>query len=145
MNQFSTTLLTGGLALLLWGSGGEQLYQNTDPTQLVSGNAAVERLYSESMNDEIIQTYCVRCHNERMLRGNLSLEGFRMSTSHEEGETTEKMIRKLRAGMMPPPGARRPAEDTLLILVQSLESSMDMEAARAPNPCLLYTSPSPRD
>ena len=69
-----------------------------------------------------------------MLRGNLSLEGFRMSTSHEEGETTEKMIRKLRAGMMPPPGARRPAEDTLLMLVQSLESSMDMAAARDPNP-----------
>ena len=134
MNQFSTTLLTGGLALLLWGSGGEQLHQDTDPTQLVSGDAEVVGLYSESMNDEIIQTYCVRCHNERMLRGNLSLEGFRMSTSHEEGETTEKMIRKLRAGMMPPPGARRPAEDTLLILVQSLESSMDMEAARAPNP-----------
>ena len=69
-----------------------------------------------------------------MLRGNLSLEDFRMSTSHEEGETTEKMIRKLRAGMMPPPGARRPAEDTLLMLVQSLESSMDMAAARDPNP-----------
>ena len=134
MNQFSTTLLTGGLALLLWGSGGEQLHQDTDPTQLVSGDAEVVGLYSESMNDEIIQTYCVRCHNERMLRGNLSLEGFRMSTSHEEGQTTEKMIRKLRAGMMPPPGARRPAEDTLLILVQSLESSMDMAAARAPNP-----------
>ena len=134
MNQFSATLLTGGLALLLWGGGAEQLYQATDPTQLASGHAEVVGLYSESMNDETIQAYCVRCHNERMLRGNLSLEDFRMSTSHEEGETTEKMIRKLRAGMMPPPGARRPAEDTLLMLVQSLESSMDMAAARDPNP-----------
>ena len=53
MNQFSTTLLTGGLALLLWGSGGEQLHQDTDPTQLVSGDAEVVGLYSESMNDEI--------------------------------------------------------------------------------------------
>ena len=134
MNQFSATLLTGGLALLLWGGGAEQLHQATDPTQLASGHAEVVGLYSESMNDETIQAYCVRCHNERMLRGNLSLEDFRMSTSHEEGETTEKMIRKLRAGMMPPPGARRPAEDTLLMLVQSLESSMDMAAARDPNP-----------
>ena len=134
MNQFSATLLTGGLALLLWGGGAEQLHQATDPTQLASGHAEVVGLYSEPMNDETIQAYCVRCHNERMLRGNLSLEDFRMSTSHEEGETTEKMIRKLRAGMMPPPGARRPAEDTLLILVQSLESSMDMAAARDPNP-----------
>ncbi|GEM_PF-6890756 len=130
MNQFSSTLLTGGLALLLWGSGGGQLSQTqtTDPTLLVSGYAEIVGSDSESTNDEIIQAYCVRCHNERMLRGNLSLEDFRMSASHEEGETTEKMIRKLRAGMMPPPGARRPAGDTLVMLVQSLESSMDMAA-----------------
>ncbi len=134
MNQFSSTFLTGGLALLLWGSGGEQLDQTTDPTRLLSGHTGVVESYSESTNDEIIQAYCVRCHNERMLRGNLSLEDFRMSASHEEGETTEKMIRKLRAGMMPPPGARRPAGDTLLMLVESLESSMDVAAAKTPNP-----------
>ena len=134
MNQFSSTLLTGGVALLLWGSVGEQFNQTTDPNRLVSGHTEIVGSDSESTNDEIIQAYCVRCHNERMLRGNLSLEDFRMSASHEEGETTEKMIRKLRAGMMPPPGARRPAGDTLVMLVQSLESSMDMAAAKAPNP-----------
>ena len=72
MNQFSSTLLTGGVALLLWGSGSEQFNQTTDPNRLVSGHAEIVGSDSESTNDEIIQAYCVRCHNERMLRGNLS-------------------------------------------------------------------------
>ena len=56
----------------------------------------------------VVQRYCVRCHNERLLRGNLTLEEFDVETAHERAPTAEKMIRKLRAGMMPPPGHRRP-------------------------------------
>src|SRR5476649_1427834 len=44
------------------------------------------------------------------------------------------MIRKLRAGMMPPPGARRPGEPALLALAETLETSIDKAAARRPNP-----------
>ena len=44
------------------------------------------------------------------------------------------MIRKLRAGMMPPPGAQRPSGDSLLVLVESLEAHMDEAAAANPNP-----------
>ena len=127
-------LLAGGLALFLWGPGGERLDRAADLNPWSLSDYEVVGFPLSSANDEVIQAYCVRCHNERMLRGNLSLEDFRVSTSHEEGETAEKMIRKLRAGMMPPPGARRPAGDTLLMLVESLESYMDLAAARTPNP-----------
>jgi hypothetical protein len=48
-------------------------------------------------------------------------------------ETTEKIIRKLRAGMMPPPGARRPEDARLLTLAQSLETRVDTAAAVTPN------------
>jgi hypothetical protein len=44
------------------------------------------------------------------------------------------MIRKLRVGMMPPAGARRPAPEVLTALVEALESRMDAAAARSPNP-----------
>ena len=44
------------------------------------------------------------------------------------------MIRKLRAGLMPPPGNSRPDEETLLGLVESLEEQMDRAAAERPNP-----------
>ena len=84
--------------------------------------------------DDLVQAYCVRCHNDRRLRGNLSLEDFRLDAAEEAGEVTEKMIRKLRASMMPPPGARRPTGDSLLVLVESLERHMDEAAATDPNP-----------
>jgi len=46
----------------------------------------------------------------------------------------EKMIRKLRAGMMPPPGARRPDAATISAFVDSLETALDAAAAVSPNP-----------
>jgi hypothetical protein len=44
------------------------------------------------------------------------------------------MIRKLRAGMMPPVGARRPGGDTLQTVVEELERVVDAAASRNPNP-----------
>ena len=129
MNQISLTLLGGGLALVIWSSGGQGLERTADLQSPDPGGPGMVRSYTETDSDETIRAYCVRCHNERMLRGNLSLESFEMSASHREGQTAEKMIRKLRAGMMPPPGARRPAGDTLLMLVASLEAAMDLAAA----------------
>ena len=82
----------------------------------------------------VVQRYCVRCHNERLLRGNLTLETFDVEAAHDRAPTAEKMIRKLRAGMMPPPGQRRPSPDTLLALVETLETVVDREAARDRNP-----------
>ena len=82
----------------------------------------------------VVQRYCVRCHNERLLRGNLTLEEFDVETAHQRAPTAEKMIRKLRAGMMPPPGQRRPPPATLHALVETLETVVDREAARDRNP-----------
>ena len=83
---------------------------------------------------EVIERYCVRCHNERRLAGNLTLETFVVASAHERAQTAEQMILKLRAGMMPPPGARRPAGDTLRTLVEALEAVIDEAAIADPNP-----------
>lgn len=82
---------------------------------------------ADELND-VIQQYCVRCHNDVTLRGNLSLSEFDIAKAPQLAETAEKMIVKLRAGMMPLPGARRPSPDTLLTLVETLETLID-EAA----------------
>ncbi|MEO2122174.1 MAG: DUF1587 domain-containing protein, partial [bacterium] len=82
---------------------------------------------SDELND-VIQQYCVRCHNDVTLRGNLSLSEFDIAKAPQLAATAEKMIVKLRAGMMPLPGARRPSPDTLLTLVETLETLVD-EAA----------------
>ena len=82
----------------------------------------------------VVQTYCQVCHNDAMLAGNLSLLGFEVENAPNMPETAEKMIRKLRAGMMPPPGMPRPSADTLLALVEELESRVDQHAVANPNP-----------
>ncbi len=84
-------------------------------------------------NDLIVE-YCVRCHSDARLRGNLSLEAFDAAAPETSGEVAEKMIVKLRAGMMPPPGVSRPAGDSLDALVETLERRMDAAARRTPNP-----------
>ena len=84
--------------------------------------------------DEVVDRYCVRCHSDRRLTGNLTLESFSLDAAPEQGEVAEKMIRKLRAGMMPPPGARRPEGDTLDVLMTTLENRMDDVARAEPNP-----------
>ena len=86
-----------------------------------------------SLND-VIQNTCVRGHNERRLSGNLSLVGFDADEADQNAEIAERMIRKLRAGMMPPVGARRPGGDTLQTVVEELERVVDAAASRNPNP-----------
>ena len=81
---------------------------------------------------EVVQRYCVVCHNDGMLTGNLSLQAFAVEDAADRAETSERMIRKLRAGMMPPPGAPRPAGDTLTSLVETLEATVDAAARTAP-------------
>ena len=82
----------------------------------------------------VVQRYCAVCHNDQLLTGNLSLQRFDVAAAPAQAATAEKMIVKLRAGMMPPPGAPRPSPDTLLELVETLERSLDAAHAAAPNP-----------
>ena len=83
---------------------------------------------------DIVQEYCVRCHNERRLLGNMSLEDFDAANPVANAPLAEKMIRKLRAGMMPPPGVSRPPDDEVLAFVTGMEETIDGAAARNPNP-----------
>ncbi|MBY0494967.1 MAG: DUF1592 domain-containing protein [Cyanobacteria bacterium] len=84
----------------------------------------------------LVKTYCATCHTDRTKdrTGGVSFQGFDAAKLEENGEVTEKMIRKLRAGMMPPPGAKRPEPAVLQALATSFESRMDRHAALNPNP-----------
>jgi len=82
----------------------------------------------------LVKTYCATCHSEKGKAGGLSLASFDPAQADQSVEVAEKMIRKLRAGMMPPPGARRPAGDGLKELAIALENKIDSAAALHPNP-----------
>ena len=82
----------------------------------------------------LVKQYCATCHNDRNKAGQLSLQSFDAAKVEEHGELTEKMIRKIRSGMMPPSGARRPEPAVLSALLGTFESRMDKRAALNPNP-----------
>jgi hypothetical protein len=82
----------------------------------------------------LVRRLCGVCHNDQARTGNLSLTSYDVAAAPRVPETTEKMISKLRAGMMPPPGIPRPGGDTMQVLVETLERLIDEEAARSPNP-----------
>ena len=82
----------------------------------------------------VVNQYCLRCHNDRALRGNMSLASFDAAHPEQNPEVAEKMIRKLSSGMMPPAGVRRPDADTIDALVRSFEGRIDEAAAENPNP-----------
>jgi Protein of unknown function (DUF1592)/Protein of unknown function (DUF1588)/Protein of unknown function (DUF1585)/Protein of unknown function (DUF1587)/Protein of unknown function (DUF1595)/Cytochrome C oxidase, cbb3-type, subunit III len=83
---------------------------------------------------QIVEQYCVVCHNERAKTGGLVLSNADLTHPSNNAETWEKVVRKLRAGAMPPRGAPRPDRATLDGLVSWLEASLDETAARNPNP-----------
>ena len=124
-----------GGAILAAGTGGTPVAVRPVPGSVQAFPAPVAPSLAPSDPSaltEVVARYCTRCHNERSLRGNLSLEGFDVARADEHAETAERMIRKLRAGMMPPPGARRPAGDTLTALAQQLEQIVDAAAVSRP-------------
>jgi mono/diheme cytochrome c family protein len=82
----------------------------------------------------VIKTYCVTCHGDKTRSGGLSLEGADLTNIPNGAETWEKVIRKVRAGMMPPPGARRPEAPQLDAFAGFLETSLDRAAAAKPRP-----------
>ena len=82
----------------------------------------------------LIDQYCVTCHSDRLKTGGLTLEQLDFDEIGANAEVLEKVVRKLRAGQMPPEGQHRPDQATLLRFVEDLESGLDEAAAAAPNP-----------
>ena len=87
----------------------------------------------------LVKQYCATCHNDRNKNnaGGLSLASFdaaKVGHDAATAEVAEKMIRKLRAGMMPPPNSRRPEGNALVSLAASMESRLDQAAVLNPNP-----------
>src|SRR5262245_56801113 len=83
---------------------------------------------------QTVRQYCIGCHGGGGKSGELSLANLDVEGATDRPDVAEKMIRKLRAHMMPPAGARRPDESTLLALRRELEARMDRWAAANPNP-----------
>ncbi|MDQ3622624.1 MAG: DUF1587 domain-containing protein, partial [Verrucomicrobiota bacterium] len=82
----------------------------------------------------VVDQYCADCHNSDDKKGNLDLESISLEEVPGQAQIWEKVVRRLRARQMPPPGKERPEESTYIAVLSRLESSLDDAAARHPNP-----------
>src|SRR6476661_1007870 len=82
----------------------------------------------------LIDDYCLSCHDKDHEKGKLVLESVAEDDVAQHPEIWEKVVRKLRARLMPPVGKERPDDPTYDAVVSFLEKSLDRAAAAKPNP-----------
>ena len=103
----------------------------------LSGQSGTPAVRSAPPTAETTQTlldrYCVTCHNDRLKTANLSLQGLDLATVPDHAELWEKVIRKLRAGVMPPPDLPRPPLAEYEGLRDWLEAEIDRVASTRTN------------
>jgi mono/diheme cytochrome c family protein len=89
---------------------------------------------TSSAEKALIDRYCATCHNPRTRAGNFSFDTLDVAAAGREPLTWEKVVRKVRTGMMPPSGAPRPDRAALDAFAASIETGIDTAARTAPNP-----------
>src|SRR5580698_199575 len=86
-----------------------------------------------SQDRALLVRYCIGCHNDKTRSGNLAIDKLDFTHPGNNGESWEKVIRKIRAGMMPPAGMPRPYRPALDDFASKLELALDSAAAAKPN------------
>ncbi len=119
-------ILFGGLAILCAVLGYGQAAGPQRQSPALAAPARSQRA--------LLDQYCVTCHNDQTKRANLSLQNIDPATVGDNPELWEKVVRKLRAGVMPPPGMQRPDFAASSALTQWLEGEIDRKAAGKVNP-----------
>ncbi|PWU09323.1 MAG: hypothetical protein C5B51_06465 [Terriglobia bacterium] len=100
----------------------------------VLGAAGASAQTAVSPERALINQYCSGCHNDKLKTGGLSLDNLDPAKAGEHSEIWEKVAHKLRAGMMPPSGARRPDRAVLDAFTAKVEAELDRVWAARPNP-----------
>ena len=103
---------------------------------MVTPAASHQAVFGVTEQNALVKQYCTGCHSDRGKAGQLTLASFDAAKAAEPGQLaiTEKMIRKLRAGMMPPAGSRRPEPEQIKAMYTALEGRVDRLALTNPNP-----------
>src|ERR1051326_9594097 len=122
MNKLSLACVA--ITFVVLGSA-QQATPQSEPSRAV-GTATAQRA--------LLDQYCVTCHNDRLKRANLSLEKLDLTRMADNPQLWEKVVRKLRAGVMPPPGVRRPEPVQYTALTEFLENEIDRRAMLKINP-----------
>ena len=128
--------VVGLFVALLYGTGSPPSVRVQAQTASLQVPAPVASLTAEQ-GTAVLQRYCVRCHNERLVEAKVApsrLDVVDLSRVGDHAELLEKVLSKLRAREMPPPLLPRPDEATYQALAAYLETELDRAGAVTPNP-----------
>jgi len=125
--RFRIAVVIGSACLMGAGVWAQQ------PRAIAPAQAARATMTVASQN-ALVDTYCATCHSKTNKSGDLVLEGFNAGSPLLNAELIERMIRKVRAGQMPPAGAERPETAEIGAFVEALEGRADALAAGSPDP-----------
>ncbi len=114
------------IAVVLFGPGYLQTSAQTESSSPPSSPASPYR--------EVVNSYCVTCHNENLRTADLLLDQADVENVSQDPEVWNKVAEKLRAGAMPPAGMPRPDQATYDSFATYLESELDRAAEAKPNP-----------
>lgn len=104
-------LLYGGLSLAIFAA-----WVQGDSPML-----AQERIAGASLETQraLVEEYCAKCYNDQLKSGGFSWTDLDIAHPEANAQQAEKVIRKLRAGMMPPSGQARPENAALDTFVRA--------------------------
>ena len=85
-------------------------------------------------NRALVDRYCVTCHNQKLRTAKLAFDLADLDHPEKDAQTWERAIRKLRGGMMPPPGMPKPPLTEVNSFATYLEDSLDKASAANFNP-----------
>ena len=123
----SLSIVSGFFAVLIAVTGAVKLANQPVMARQVTPVVAMEP-------DAMLQRYCIGCHNTRLRTAGLALDELDAANVHADAEIWEKVVQKLRAGSMPPPGRFRPDADTYRAVAVSIEDKLDRAWSDDPYP-----------
>jgi hypothetical protein len=97
----------------------------TAPARPAATTAKTAAAADAELDQGLLKTYCVTCHNDRLKTGGLALDGLDVNNVAGDPETFEKVVLKIKTGLMPPVGAPRPDRSALDAFTAGLEVRLD--------------------
>lgn len=104
------------------------------PAPIPQLQPAVSHVPDRTAQRQLLNRYCVTCHNTRLKTAGLTLDTLDVTRVGEGAETWEKVLRKLRASAMPPVGSPRPEHDAYAELTLWVRGELDRASLAKPNP-----------
>jgi len=122
------------LLALLGGSVAGARYVHARALPAAAPPQAAAAAVSSAPAGDVLNKYCVTCHNGRLKTAGLQLDSLDPARVGDHAEQWEKVVTKLRTGEMPPPGRPRPDAATYRAVAEALERDLDAAAASNPHP-----------